>query len=282
LGGLLKATGGVVSQAGSGTDYEPPVTKGNLTSSTTSVISIGTGTGAVIGSGTSITINKASAASDGYLGKDDWSTFDAKQDALTLYDLSETSSGILTIIGGLDSVLTNNVTIQVLKASSSQDGYLGKDDWSTFNGKLTSPMTANGDLITQIGGVADNLAIGSDTQVLTVVSGLPSWQAPAAGSQIIQGNTKAYVKDTGADGYFAVETEGTEKFRVTPTGTVGIGVVVPTSALDVAGSVEVTSTEWYYIGDPTTDGTWRMGIDTGDFVVQKRVTGSWVTKGNFS
>jgi hypothetical protein len=169
----------------------------------------------------------------------DWTTFNAKQNALTLYDLSETFSGILTITGGLDSVLTNDVTIQVKKASAAQDGYLGKDDWATFNGKLTSPMTANGDLITQIGGVADNLAIGSDTQVLTVVSGLPSWQAPAVGSQLLQGNTKAYVKDTGTDGYFAVVTEGVERLRVTPDGYVGVGVTSPTERLHLQDALGV-------------------------------------------
>lgn len=225
LGGILKATGGVVSQATSGIDYEPPVTKGALTSNNLSVITITDGSGAVIGTGTSITINKASAAAD---------------------------------------------------------GYLGKDDWSTFDGKLTSPMTVDGDIIIQTGSAAGALAIGSAGQVLTVSGGLPSWQDTAVGSQIIEGNTRAYVKDTGADGYFAVETEGTEKLRVTPAGYVGIGVEVPTSVLDIAGSVEVTSTDWYYLGDPTTDGTWRMGIETGDFVVQKRVSGTWETKGSFS
>lgn len=42
-----------------------------------------------------------------------------------------------------------------------------------------SIMTANGDLITRAAGTAARLAIGSDGDVLTVASGLPSWAAPS-------------------------------------------------------------------------------------------------------
>jgi hypothetical protein len=343
LSGLLKATAGVVGTASSGTDYEPPVVKTNLTETTSSILSITNGTGSVIG--------------------------------------------------------TAPVTIAVQKASAAQDGYLGKDNWATFNGKLTSPMTTNGDIIARIGGVADRLGIGSTGQVLTVSLGLPAWADPAAGTQITQGDTKVYVKDTGSDGYMAVVTEGVERMRITPagymgigtsspitlfdissdvmsdcglntansnaiyssvvslrrarntmvspsivssgdslgvvefdgydgnqykcagyiemhvdgtpgvndmpgvfslyltpdgsgsssevltvksSGKMGIGVTEPSSMLDVAGSVEVTSSEYFVIGDPTIDGSWRIGLDSGNLVLQKRVTGAWSTKGSFA
>ena len=258
------------------------LTPGDISSGTASVIEITNGNNSTIGPNVTIAINKASASLDGYLGKDDWSLFNGKQDVITKYDLSETSSGILSITGGTDSVLTNDVTIAVQKASAAQDGYLGKDNWATFNGKLTSPMTTNGDLIARIGGVADRLGIGSTGQVLTVAAGLPAWADPAAGTQITQGDTKVYVKDTGSDGYMAVVTDGTEKMRVTPAGYVGIGVEAPTSMLDVAGSVEISSNQWYYVGDPLTDGSWRMGLENVEFIIQKRITGLWVTKGTFA
>ena len=66
-------------------------------------------------------------------------------------------------------------------------------------------------------------------------------------------------------------------------GNVGIKQkTAPTSALDVAGDVEIGSSNAFYIGDPTTDGSWRMILDSGNFVVQKRESSSWVTKGTFS
>jgi hypothetical protein len=56
------------------------------------------------------------------------------------------------------------------------------------------------------------------------------WTAVAAGgggggatpTKIEVGNTKAEVTDTGADGAFVVTTEGVARFRVAPTGTVGL------------------------------------------------------------
>jgi hypothetical protein len=198
-------------------------------------------------------------------------------------NLTESASSILTISNGSNSVMgASPVTIQVKKSSASQDGYLGKDNWTAFNSKLTDPMTANGDLITRIGGVVDNLAIGSSGQILTVSSGLPAWADPAGGSQITQGDTKVYVKDTGSDGYMAVVTDGVERLRVDSTGKVGIGVVSPTSALDVNGDIEVGVTNWVYYGDPTTNGSWRTGVINGEFMIEKRESGLWVTKGTFN
>jgi hypothetical protein len=183
------------------------ITPYNLTESTSDVLVI-SGTGSVLASAT-IQVNKASAAQDGYLSKGDWSTFNGKQDALTTYDLSETSSGILTISGGTDSVLTNNVTIAVQKASALQDGYLGKDDFASFS---------------------------------------------ATGTMIAQLDTKAYVKDTGVDGYFAVETNAVERFRLTFDG----GMVIPSSSAAPTASNAMT----YYDTDDNKfkfyeNGTWN-------------------------
>lgn len=47
--------------------------------------------------------------------------------------------------------------------------------------KITDPMTTNGDLIYQAGGVPARLGIGTDGQVLTLSSGLPTWQNATGG-----------------------------------------------------------------------------------------------------
>ncbi len=62
----------------------------------------------------------------------------AKQNALTLGNLAETTSGVLTITGGTGAIVGSGLTIQVKQSSSSQAGYLSSADWSTFNGKLAA------------------------------------------------------------------------------------------------------------------------------------------------
>jgi len=61
--------------------YEPLVTKGNLTETTSSVLTITGGTGAVIGLGSSIQVKQASGSQSGYLSSTDWNTFSSKQNA---------------------------------------------------------------------------------------------------------------------------------------------------------------------------------------------------------
>lgn len=76
---------------------EPALTKGNLTETTSSVLTISGGTGAVIGSGLTIAVSRSTASTDGYLKASDYSTFAAKQDAITLTTTG--SSGAATLVG---------------------------------------------------------------------------------------------------------------------------------------------------------------------------------------
>lgn len=59
------------------------ITQGNLTETTSNVLTIFGGTGAVIGGGTQILVKQATTAQDGYLSSTDWNTFNGKQNALT-------------------------------------------------------------------------------------------------------------------------------------------------------------------------------------------------------
>ena len=58
-----------------------PITTGNLTEATSSVLTISGGTGAVVGSGTTILVKQAATAQSGYLSSSDWNTFSGKQNA---------------------------------------------------------------------------------------------------------------------------------------------------------------------------------------------------------
>lgn len=57
---------------------EPTLTKGNLTEATSSVLTITSGTNAVIGTGTTIEVKQANTTTNGYLSNTDWNTFNNK------------------------------------------------------------------------------------------------------------------------------------------------------------------------------------------------------------
>ena len=116
-----------------------------------------------------ITLNvpTASASARGALSSTDWSTFNSKQDAITLTTTG--TSGAATLVGATLNIpqyqaagtyvtsvtattplfssggSTPNLTIQ--QSSGSQAGYLSSTDWTTFNNKqnaLTNPVTGTG------------------------------------------------------------------------------------------------------------------------------------------
>lgn len=66
------------------------------------------------------------------------------------------------------------------------------------------------------------------------------------------------------------------------TDRVGIGVAAPSSKLDVNGDIEIVSTGAVLLGDPTTDGSWRMVRSGNNLQVERRESGAWVAKGVFT
>ncbi len=52
--------------------------------------------------------------------------------------------------------------------------------------------------------------------------------------------------------------------------------------LSLSGSVDVGGAEAFYVGDKTSDGSWRMRVNGADIVWEKRETGTWNQKGSFT
>jgi hypothetical protein len=52
--------------------------------------------------------------------------------------------------------------------------------------------------------------------------------------------------------------------------------------LDVAGDVEIGNTNYFYLGDPSTDGSWRFHVTSNNLRFERRISGSWVDKGGFN
>lgn len=109
---------------------------GNLTETGSTILTITGGTGAVIGTGTTIQVKQASASQSGFLSSGDWTTFNGKQNSLTFGNFTEVTSSVLTITGGTGAIIGSGLTVQVKQASGSQNGYLSSTDWTTFNSKL--------------------------------------------------------------------------------------------------------------------------------------------------
>lgn len=115
----------------------------------------------------------ASASNRGALSSADWSTFNSKQAALTLGNLTSTGdpnitvtggtgavigaganiavvggslvesvSSVLTFTGATNAVLGTGVSIQVKLSTTSQSGYLSSTDWNIFNSKGSGTVTA--------------------------------------------------------------------------------------------------------------------------------------------
>ena len=117
--------------------------KGNLTLGTfmtdvrsTTLTGFSSGAGSVSSADTVLTaINKL----DGNIA--------AKEGTLTKGNLTEATSSILTISGGMSAVIGAGTSIQVQQADTDNAGYLSDTDWDTFNNKqntLTNPITGTG------------------------------------------------------------------------------------------------------------------------------------------
>lgn len=149
---------------------EPTLSKGNLSESTSSVLTITGGNNAVIGSGTSIEVKQSSSSQDGYLSSADWSTFNGKQNALSFGNVTESTSSVLTLVGGTGAVIGSGLSIEVKQSSASQDGYLSSADWSTFNGKQNALSFGNlsestSSVLTITGGTGAVIGSGASIEV---------------------------------------------------------------------------------------------------------------------
>lgn len=172
--------------------FEPTVTKGNLTESTSSVLTIGSGTGAVIGSGTTIQVKQSSAVQDGYLSSVDWSTFNNKLSSFTESDP----------IFGLS-----------VAAAISQDNV---NYWNAKQEALTNPVTGTGiaNQIAYFNGTSEIL--GNSQFTWDNTNSLLQIGTSTSSSQLFyMYNTNVFYKmPAGETSYYSVENAGgTRKLR---------------------------------------------------------------------
>jgi len=134
-------------------------------------------TGGMSLSGQEISNQAATGAQNGYLTSTDWTTFNNKQGALTLGDLTETTSTLLTITGGTGAVVGAGLTIEV-------DDDLSQYDNSVSEFISESDLAVDGQLF--IG----NTSTGKST-VATLTAG--------SGISVTNGNGSITIASTGSE-----------------------------------------------------------------------------------
>jgi hypothetical protein len=129
-----------------------------------SEITLGTANGLSL-AGQVLSLGLSSTSTTGALSSTDWNTFNSKQNALTIGNLTDAGTDGITVTGGTGAVIGSGTSISQHVADSTHNGYLSSADWSTFNGKQ-----AAGNYITALTGDATASGPGSAALTLATVN----------------------------------------------------------------------------------------------------------------
>ncbi len=123
---------GIITDAASGAAGVGTVT--NVTGALPISVSNGTTT-------PSITISQSGVATDGFLSSVDWNTFNNKQNALTIGNLTDAGTDGLVITGGTGAIIGAGTSLAQHVADATHNGYLSSADWVRFNNATAFAQT---------------------------------------------------------------------------------------------------------------------------------------------
>lgn len=148
-------------------------TSGNLTDAGTDGITVGTGTGAVIGSGTSLSQHVADSSHNGYLSSTDWTTFNGKgAGTVTSVALSVPAT---SIFGTSGSPVTTSGTLGLTTTGTSGGvPYFSSTSQLASSGLLTASQLLLGG---GSGAAPTALAAGTQYQALVMGASNPGYGA---------------------------------------------------------------------------------------------------------
>ena len=128
-----------------------------------------------------LTLQPATASFPGVLTAADWNTFNNKQAALTMGNLTDVGTDGITIGSGTGAVIGSGTTISQHVADTTHNGYLSSVDWNTFNGKQPAGSYVTAISIASANGLAGSSS-GGTTPALTISTSVTG---------ILQGNGTA-------------------------------------------------------------------------------------------
>ena len=175
--------------------------------------------------------------------------------------------------GGIanDAVSTTHIATGAVTVADIPDG-------EVTGAKIADDVALGGNPTTTTQSASNNsTCIATTAYVDTAVGNLSQ-------DSMTEGNTKAEVVDTGSDGHFLVETEGTERLRVIADGKVGIGTSTPSVELEVSGTGAIEIPQGTTAERPTGTNAERAGLiryntETDLIEFFNEVSNSWVTVG---
>ena len=233
---------------------EPALTKGNLTESNSAILTITNGTGAVIGSGTSIEVAQATNSTSGYLSSTDWQTFNGKTSntgTVTSVGLSYTTTG--------GSAADGNPAFVVSASPVSTSGTIDIDSQGTASqyitgqGKLaTFPSVGTGTVTSVSAGTLDGVSLTITNSTTTPALSITNTD---------KGSDQNIFKTVAVSGQNNIVADGNAD---TLTFAGGSGITLTTDqntdtltiSADNNGTVTQVSTGTYLSGGPiTTSGT---------------------------
>lgn len=251
---------------------EPALSKGNLTESVSSVLTISGGTNAVIGSGTSIEVKQASGSQGGFLASTDFNTFNGKQDLLvsgtnikTINSNSLVGSGNVAV----QDVLVSGTNIKTINSGSIlgsgdlllQDKLISGTNIKSINGQS---LLGSGDIVTAGYTLSVQALTSSPTDAQTIYFGnLPKAPVTTAGT------SKVYIPKSGtikrAEIYCYSGTAGTNQAW---SGYVRLNNLTDTliSTLSVATNERVFS-----------NSALSISVVAGDYIEIKFINPTWTT-----
>ncbi len=112
-----------------------------------------------------IAIPAATGSVNGYLTSTDWTTFNSKQNALTIGDLTDVGTDGITVTGGTGAVIGSGTSLSQHVADASHNGYLSQTDWSTFNSKQSATLTNTHILVGNGSNVATDVPMSGDATI---------------------------------------------------------------------------------------------------------------------
>lgn len=259
---LAAGTGISISSVGSTitiTNTSPAPSTGNLTDAGTDGIVITGGTGAVIGSGTSIAQHVADTTHNGYLNSTDWNTFNNKQPALGFTPENVANKGAANGYAPLDG----SAKVPYTNLPSALMTFKGAWDPTTNTPTLTNGSGLAGDTYrASVGGVSTSpiadtwfagdfiIYNGTIWQRSPLADGVISVNGMAGAVILTQGN----LTDVGTDGITI--TGGTNAVW-------GSGTSIAQHVADTTHNGYLSSTDWNTFNGKQTAGSYITAL-TGD------------------